>query len=313
MSVYVNKNSYRERGVVLVLFAAGLPICLAFLVFAVDVGRAYSERRRIQVVADAAALAALTKLGSGVTYDGVMARITSVANANGVATSEITGIGPRCGTWLGGVFTPAATGVCEVASNSVEVTIRRQLNFYFPALMSADTLLLEGRAVGYIPPSQGNCIRPFGIEESTLVGRGLVEGNTFTVRGTQSSGNWGKIDLDGNSSSGTVYTQLMLNNLCNQAIAAGNWVSAGTGNAQISQVFQTLLGDTTPPYAWQNMVFAVTSDFPNGNGLVQIRRFVRVDLVSQRGNGQGWSATMRIVQLNARPDSSTPQKRQLVE
>ncbi len=131
--------------------------------------------------------------------------------------------------------------------------------------------------------------------------------------GTQNSGNWGKIDLDGNSSSGTVYTSLMLNNLCDDSFAPGNWVSAGTGNAQISQVFQSLLSDTSPPLAWSNLVFAVTSDFPQGNGLVQIRRFMRVDVLSQRGNGQGWSLTMRVVQLDAQPDSRTPGRRQLVE
>jgi hypothetical protein len=306
-------TSKHERGVVLVLFLSFLGVCMAFLVFAVDVARALSEKRKLQAVADVASLSALNRLGQNTSYTQVVDRVVSVASLNGATAAEVTEVAPRCGRWVAGAFVPTNGGGCEPTSDSVEVTVRRNMPLFFPHWFSRDSLLLESRAVGYQPPPVRNCIRPFGIEESAISGMNLRDGSIFTITGTQSSGNWGKIDLDGNSSSGTVYTDLMLNNLCNDAFVAGGWVSAGTGNAQISQVFQTMLSDATPPLAWSNLVFAVTSDFPRGNGVVQIRRFMRVDILSERGNGQGWSGTMRVSQLDAQPDSAMPEPRQLVE
>lgn len=313
MKIPRSMRNKKEQGAVLTLFAAGLMVFVAFLAFVVDIARAYNEQRKVQMAADASSLAALSTLGSSVNYDSVLGRVTSVANANNITTTEVTAVAPRCGVWASGSFTPASSGTCTSTANAVEVTVRRTLPVYFSEFIFRDSFLLEGRAVSYMPPSTGNCIRPFGIEEAALSSLNLANGSTFTVEGTQSAGNWGKIDLDGNSSSGTVYTSLMLNNLCNDAFTPGNWVSVGTGNAQISQVFDTILSDATPPLAWQNMVFAVTTDFPKGNGLVQIRRFMRVDLLAERGNGQGWSATLRVREIDAQPDSAVPGRRTLVE
>jgi hypothetical protein len=311
--VIYKHSGERERGVVLVLFVGCMGLCMAFLVFAADIARVLCEKRKLQMVADIAALSALNRLGDDTSYARVFERVVSVASLNGFTATEVTEIRPRCGTWTAGIFVRTAADVCDDRTNSVEVTVRRRLPLFFPDWFSRDSVLLEGRAVSYQPPSVRNCIRPFGIEESALSEMQLSNGSIFTISGTQSSGNWGKIDLDGNSSSGTVYTDLMLNNLCSDAFTAGNWVSAGTGNAQISQVFQTLLSDQIPPLAGSNLVLAVTSDFPRGNGVVQIRRFMRVDILAERGSGQGWSSTMRVVELDAQPDSTTQQTRQLVQ
>ncbi len=306
-------HNNQEKGAVLVLLVFCVGLCVAFLAFSIDVARAIAEKRKVQIVADLSALSALPRLGRNATYESVLERILAVASVNGVTAGEVTQVVPRCGVWTSGVFLPAAAGVCDATSNSIEVTIQRALPLYLPTWFARNVLSLEGRSVSYQPPSVGNCVRPFGIEESAVEARSLVNGSTFTISGTQNSGNWGKIDLNGNSSSGTVYTDLMLNNLCDDAFRPGNWVSAGTGNAQISQVFQTILSDTSASPAWQNLVLALTSDFPRGNGLVQIRRFMRVDILSQRGGGQGWTATLRIVELDAQPDSAIPARRQLVE
>lgn len=303
----------KERGAVVVLFAAGLATFLVFLVFVVDIARILVEKRAIQNMADILSLGALHRLGAGASYALVEERVVALAEANGVGYTEVTAQRPRCGVWLSGAFVPHASEECDRTTTAIEVTVRRDVPLIFQYWLPGEGMSIVARAVGYLPPTQSNCIRPFGIEESALSAAGVSQGGTFTIRGTQGAGNWGKIDLDGNSSSGTVYTGLMLDNQCDAAFAAGNWVSAGTGNAQISNVFETMLGDSTPPFAWQNLVFAVTSDFPQGNGLVQIRRFMRVDLVSQRGTGQGWMATVRVMQLNAEPDPAPSRKRELVE
>ena len=306
-------SSHSERGVVLVLVATGLALLFVFLVFAADIARAFCERRMIQIAADVTSLSAVNALGEGVNYDLVLERVVGVAAVNGVSVEEVIAEAPRCGSWTGGTFTAGLRRGCTSGENAVEVTVRRSMPLYFPNWFSQDAMVLEARAIAHRPPAPKNCIRPFGIEESALTAANIPVGGTFTIQGTQGAGNWGKIDLDGNSSSGTVYSGLMLGNQCDDAFAPGNWVSAGTGNAQIAQVFQTMLSDATPPLAWQNVVFAVTSDFPQGNGVVQIRRFMRVDLLGQRGNGQGWSATLRLLELDAQPDSATTRRRHLVE
>jgi Flp pilus assembly protein TadG len=314
MKPLLRSTPTQQKGVILVLFSVVLGVVATLFVWTVDLGRTLSEQRKIQTVADAAALAGLNALGKSASYAGMTSAVVSVAAANQVSSDEITAVAPRCGVWLDNTFTSQAAALCDGTSTAVEVTIQRAIPKSFISLRGSPNVTLVARAVGFKPLKQaGNCIRPFGIEESSLNAQGVVEGGTFTVSGTQGSGNWGKIDLDGNSSSGAQYTALMLDNLCDDQIAAGNSVSVGTGNAQIRQVFDAILADATPPLASQGMVFAVTSDFPNGNGLVQLLRFIRVDLVSQHGSGQQWEATFRVVELTTEPDSRTSPRRQLME
>jgi hypothetical protein len=104
----------------------------------------------------------------------------------------------------------------------------------------------------------------------------------------------------------------MLTNLCDEEIAPGKYVSTGTGNARIEEVFQALLEDMSPPFAASNMVLAVTSEFGNGNSQVQIQRFIKVDLLSQEGAGSNWQASFRIVEWDAQPDLPTQPSRRLM-
>lgn len=287
---------------------------LAFFAFALDSVNLCAEHRRLQISADALSIAGAGALGPSADYSSVAALISNVARANNVTGQEMSNPAPRCGIWQNGTFLPRTDGLCDKTSTAVEVTLKRPVSASFAQFLAFPSVTISTRAVTYRPTfTPGNCIRPFGVENSYLSKLNLTNGTTFTVNGTQGPGNWGKIDLYGNASSGTEYTNLMLNNLCDDQIAAGKIVSVGTGNAKISDVFQTLLSDSTPPYAWHGMVFAVTTDFPNGNGVVQILRFIRVDLVSQQGNGQNWAATLRITDLNAEPDPRTPPARVLMQ
>ncbi len=67
-----SRNNKQERGVVLILFVSCLGLCMTFLVFAVDIARAYSERRKAQMVADVSSLSALNTLGDNVSYERVL-------------------------------------------------------------------------------------------------------------------------------------------------------------------------------------------------------------------------------------------------
>lgn len=303
-----------ESGFVIALFFIFTAVVLTSLAFAIDLGKAYDQQRQIQIAADAASLAAVASLGPDTSYTTVLSTAAKIALANGITNNELMQEPPRCGTWHDGIFRAHATQLCDQTSTAVEITIKRSVPSHFAHVTSKSEFDLTARAVGYMPPpTNGSCIRPFGVEESFLSSLALEDGGSFSVSGTQGSGNWGKVDIHGNASSGEEYTSLMLNNVCDELIGAGNFVSIGTGDAAINQVFETLLSDSTPPYAWQNMVFAVTSDFGNGNTTVQIRRFIRVDLIGQNGQGKNWQATFKIVELDAEPEPASQPTRQLMQ
>ena len=303
-----------ERGVTIVLFSIFLFVLCSLLAFGLDMGRFYNERRQSQIAADAATLAGLNALVAGTTYHDVVNSITTKGKSNGVSADEIMRVQPRCGTWVNKSFIPQSVGVCDNTSTAVEVTIHRSLSTAMGSVFGLQPSILVAHAVGYKPLYRpGNCIRPFGIENSYFSQLNVPVGGTFTVSGSQGAGNWGKLDVYGNASSGTAFTEAMLNNICDDSISAGSQVSVGTGNAQISQVFNTLLADTTLPLASESMIFAVTSDFPNGNGYVELLRFIRVDLLSQSNSGHNWQATLRVVDLDAKPESMKPPDRDLME
>jgi hypothetical protein len=303
-----------EQGITIVLFSIFLFVLCSFLAFGLDVCRLYNERHKLQLTVDAATLAGLNALVAGTTYNDVVNAVTSNGNSNGALQAEILEVQPRCGTWVNDSFIPQPSGVCDNTSTAVEVTIARSVASGFGSILGLAQSTLRTRAVGYKPLYEpGNCIRPFGIENSYFTQLGLSVGSTFTVNGSQSAGNWGKLDINANASSGTAFTEAMLNNLCDDNIKPGSLVSTGTGSAQIAQVFETLLSDTTLPLASQSMIFAITTDFPSGNGTVEILKFIRVDLLSQRGSGHNWQATLRVVDLDAEPESAEPPKRDLME
>lgn len=295
----------------LLFFAAILMMSLAF---AVDIGRAHDQQRQIQIAADAASLAALNSLGQTASYSAVLVTVVGFAEANGVSLNEIMETPPRCGVWSGDTFVPQAANQCDSSANAVEVSITRSLPSHFARVLNQRAFDLTVRAIGHLPPAtNGSCIRPFGVEDSYLSRLNLPTGGTFSVWGNQGAGNWGKLDIAGNMSSGEQYTTMMRTNVCHQDVAVGNSVSVGTGNAQIEQVFRTLLDDSTPQRAAQNMVIAITSDFGNGNSTVQINRFIKVDLLSQSGTGSRWQATFRLVEWDAAPEPPSQPIRQLVK
>jgi hypothetical protein len=289
-------------------------VLCSFLAFAIDMSRLYNERHKAQIAADAATLAGLNTLVAGTTYSDVLDAITTNGNYNGASSGEILEARPRCGTWIQNSFISQPDGVCDSTSTAVEVTVKRALPVGLGNILGLAPSLIVTRAVGYKPLYRpGTCIRPFGIENSYFTQLNVPVGGIFTVSGSQSAGNWGKLDITCNASSGTSFTEAMLSNICDDSIAIGNQVSTGTGNAQISQVFSTMLADTTLPLASRSMVFAITTDFPNGNGYVELLRFIRVDLLSQSGSGQNWQATLRAVDLDAEPESMKPPDRDLME
>lgn len=302
----------RESGLVVFFLMLFTTILLTTTAFTVDSARAYDEHRKLQIAADAAALASVNALGSDSSYSSLRSVVDSVAQANGISPTELQDVTTRCGTWNAQTFTLEANDTCDPSSTAVEVMLQRTLSFGLSNIVNKPSFNVTARSVGYLPPPQGSCIRPFGIEESLLLNENIQEGDTFSISVTN-GGNWGKLDIGGNASSGQTYTELMTTNACDEAIEIGSFVSPGTGFAEVRQVFDAIAEDPNQPDAERNMIFAAISDMDNGNHDVEIRRFIKVDFISQEGNGSNWTALFRLVEWDAEPEPAIYPTRQLVQ
>ena len=225
----------QNGGFVLVLFALLSVLVFGAVGFAVDIGHVYDEQRRIQIAADAASLAGVATLGADASYSRVFDAVTTISNANSISIDEVSLIPPRCGSWTGGTFSPSSNNQCDSSTSAIEVTIRRTVRLGFARVSHQGDFTLTARSVGYSPTSSGaNCIRPLGVEGAYFASLNVPVGGTFSIEGTQGAGNWGKIDIFGNSSSGQQYTNMMLSNACDDSFVAGGGRFTGDGERRYS-------------------------------------------------------------------------------
>jgi Flp pilus assembly protein TadG len=111
-------DRHPERGAVLVIVAIVLPVIMIMGAIVIDLGHLFTVRTQLQATADAAALAAVGRLGSGTTQARAAAVEYAAHNYPGspvVATTDIV-----LGRWSGGTFSPNVT-----PTNAVRVTARR--------------------------------------------------------------------------------------------------------------------------------------------------------------------------------------------
>jgi hypothetical protein len=126
---------------------------------------------------------------------------------------------------------------------------------------------------------------------------GVSVGGMFNL-GVAGAGNWGKLDIGGNMSSGTNFEDAMLNGTCSRTATVGSTVSVGTGfGGSLDHVMDQVL---LSPVA-NGMVISVTSRFPNGNGTVQIREFIKVAFKGSTGSGGNWRGQFQILERNVTP------------
>lgn len=308
-----------------------LAVCAAFTI---DLGLTYHEQRRIEFAADAAAQAAAALLIPGTTFndDDVEAEAYLVAAANNVEAAEVQSV--ECGVWQAGTFVAcgscgngnqdntndtngnghgngngngggggggSCSSVCSECNNgatAVRVTTNRAVPTVFAPVMGITSFNPVESAVAASNALE-NCVRPFGIWEDLLTG--LVAGDTVKVS-NQSPGNWGKLDICHQMSSGSAFLDAMLNGVCCNETTIGDDVETGTGfGGSISHVFDDVINAGKQ----NGMIFEVNSQFNNGNSIVGIRNFIKVNLVSNHGNGKNWSVELEIVEYPTTPPTGT--------
>jgi hypothetical protein len=135
-----------QKGSVIVLLAIVMTGLLAGTAVVTDIGVNYVIQSRLSIAADAAALAAGTKLGEG--YDSIKQAALRNAEKNGLAAENV---------------------IVEIDENGGGVTVRAQapMQLYFARIFGAEGGLMEQRArVAKTRPTAFFDIFPLGMDES---------------------------------------------------------------------------------------------------------------------------------------------------
>ena len=154
----------RQRGAIGLMAAGTLAVALVFMLLAVDSGRLYLEKRKLQSIADTSALEAASRGGLCTPTTTANDYAKENATRNGftvVAGDNSRGLAVTCGTLTTNasnirVFTADATkndAVRVVATRSVMASIASGIwNMFSGAPMSSQTLLSATAVAAYAPP-----------------------------------------------------------------------------------------------------------------------------------------------------------------
>jgi Flp pilus assembly protein TadG len=143
-------NFKGESGQSLVLFAFGLSVVLAFLALAVDVGMLFQAKRKLQIAADAAAIAGA--------QDFLFNQSATTAKSVGKAASSANGYTNASGGVVVTMSVPPADGAAAGASGDVEAVVSAPINTFFMGLLGTNSMTLKARAVAGAPTNGSACI-----------------------------------------------------------------------------------------------------------------------------------------------------------
>jgi uncharacterized membrane protein len=154
----------RQRGAIGLMAAGTLAVALVFMLLAVDSGRLYLEKRKLQSTADTSALEAASRGGLCTPTTSANDYAKENAARNGftvVAGDNSRGLAVTCGSLVTNasnvrVFTPDASkndAVRVVATRSVMTSIASGIwNMFSGAPMATETLLSATAVAAYAPP-----------------------------------------------------------------------------------------------------------------------------------------------------------------
>ncbi|MEZ4753039.1 MAG: TadG family pilus assembly protein [Bdellovibrionota bacterium] len=280
-----------ESGSILIFFTIVISLLFAFVALVAGLGNAMRESRAIQAATDASAFAAASIVGDTYyTDDQVKNYAKNFAEINGInLSSEINGY-VEVGNYTYNSslkthnFTSGGT-----PRNAVRVPTRRNVDTWFSSVVDFNQVRTKAHTVAVGPDVTGNCVKPFGFSNQIL---GVFTPGTVITVGSETPGNWGKVDVDGNMSSGPNFASAMYNDTCNTTVNVGSQFSPGTGSSgTLKTIFQTLFNSGD-----REMTLLVVDGFPNGNnGVVTVEKFALADLVAVSDlGGSRWTADLQI-------------------
>lgn len=130
----------RERGQVLIIVALGLfLVTLGASALAVDWGNGLLKKRRLQAVADAAALAAATELSRGGSVSGAVTEAQAMVSSSTGGTVSLAYPGTGAGTGL-------SDGIDITIPGDIRVALVRQVDTMFAPIFGVNTLDVRARS-----------------------------------------------------------------------------------------------------------------------------------------------------------------------
>ncbi len=222
-----------ERGATAVLFSLLLVPVLGFAAIAVDVGSLYAERARLQVAADAAAIAVAQDCARGNCGNMLATATTMLAANHGEATSS--------------------QPVLSTAPPSVTVTGSTPQEHWFAPVLGYDSTVVSAAAtVGWGGPTRGTAVLPLTFswcEWRQQTGGGLPSGTTpRTIYFTKTSDTVGCTGPSNNIVPGGFAYLNTTSGRCEAASARAQRSYSSTGNSVPSDCapadFSGWIGDT---------------------------------------------------------------------
>jgi hypothetical protein len=170
-----------ERGQAIILIALAMVALLAFLALAVDGGRVYAERRRLQNAADASAMAAANAVANGadaataanaaLTQAGLNDVVDADAGVNSAAAVDVI------------VNNPPQHGAYTGNNEYYEVVIRTTQPASFTGLINVNSSKIEAYAVSHVEAAstvaENSSIQSLSSTNNSLV----ISGTTLNING----------------------------------------------------------------------------------------------------------------------------------
>lgn len=298
----------RRDGVSMVLVAFLLLLFFGFAAIAIDVARVLNQNRLLQNAVDAGALAGATLLtNSSVRADTVIEEARQLALANTVTDKEIAAGAKaglpgeiQLGVWsenIGGgpargTFTPSSGGTWNAvrvpASRTVELVFGRVLGVNSMSPTVASVAVLTG--VSSIDGSGGGGVVPFGIENEQVAGKQF--GDVIGDLSKESPGNWGKLDLNGETKNPNDWYDAFLNGYDGK-VSIGDTPDSDPGFAHLKSAFDDRLA--RDPI----VIVPIVDGFSNGKKPVKVLGFAAVELLTQGKSGANWNGQVRFMQYMA--------------
>jgi hypothetical protein len=142
---YLHSKS-RRRGQVVLLVAIGLVALIGALAFAFDAGVLLQQHRRVQVTAEAAAMAGATDLFANY-RTGLGVDVSGTAKASALLTAKANGFDNDDPNVTVTINMPPASGPYTGEDGYIEVIVESRLDRGFSAIFGSSQLPVQGRAV----------------------------------------------------------------------------------------------------------------------------------------------------------------------
>lgn len=293
----------RQRGAIGLIAALTLGLVLGFMLLVVDTGRLYLEKRKLQRVADTAALEAVSRDGNCLSGLSAANYATQSATRNGFTVNADSTLTVSCGTLQTGadnfrVFTvdsSKSAAVQVIATHSVPTSVAAGIG----ALLSGGPVNLSTRLTATAVAAEPKLTLAQLSIRSTLVGVDTSQSNVLNPLFSTLLG--GNVNLTAVGWDGLVKTDINLLKFMDRlaiklGVAAGNYTALLNTQASVTQFIQAAAdvlpvnGSTaTVTTALGNLALAATNASP-----IKLGDLLQLQTGTQAA---GLDATVQLFQL----------------